>query len=420
MGRRAALLVFALVGLLPATTGCRSHQRTPPPLDRLNPANWIPADAPRLTARPQAPTEPAPPPPISPAAFQTSNLLADPTHPAPVLRRPHHILVLSGGGSYGAFTAGVLNGWSRTGTRPEFDVVTGISTGALIAPLAFSGQKKDHEMRRLYTEIETKDVFRMRSWATLPFRDAAASSAPLRRIVETTMSPEFIAEIGVEHRKGRRLYVGTTNLDARRFTIWDLGAIAARGGDDSRKLIIDVLIASASVPGVFPPVSIEVEVDGKRYTELHVDGGVTAPLFLPMDVLRVAGAKSGTIPTAAPTMYVIVAGKYHEDPAAVQSRVLKVLGAAAGAYFRGHLRSEMANLYHAGKLDSVTYRAAALRQDFTTGLSKLDFDPDEMTKLYAEGIRVGAGGPAWDTTPPERAPGDDATIRVGTKFRTGP
>jgi hypothetical protein len=258
----------------------------------------------------------------------------------------------------------------------------------------------------------------MRTLATVPFRDAAASSAPLRKILDTTLTQEFFDDLATEHRKGRRLYVGTTNLDARRFNIWDIGAIACRGGEENRKLIVDVLLASSSIPGVFPPVSIEVEVDDKKYTELHADGGVTSPLFLPLDILEQAGRQNQH--GRQSHVYLLVAGKYHADPAPVKARMLKLLGVTAATFLHGHLRAEVANLYHAASTNGVAFVVSTLKQDFSVTESGLEFEPAFMTKLYDEGFRVGSNGPLWDTTPPERVPGDGAPIRTGRRFRSAP
>lgn len=408
MSRSAPMvLLMPILGALVALPGCQSH-RAVPPLDPVRPASYAPVEDRPPVARSQAPD----PSKVIPAGGIKPAFLEPPTAPA---RRPEKVLVLSGGGSYGAYTAGFLSGWTKAGNRPEFDVVTGVSTGALIAPMAFLGPKHDGDVRRLYTEIKQKDVISMRPWATVPFRDAAASAAPLRRTVESELNPDTLAEIAAEHRKGRRLYIGTTNLDARRFVIWDIGAIASRGGDDARRLIVDILIASSSVPGVLPPVEIQVEVDGKPYSELHVDGGVTSPLFLPAEVYD-AMAKPGP----APEVFVVVAGKQYADPAAVKSRVLKVLGASAGVFYHGLQRAEVSRVYHAAARTGAVVRVTSLRQEFPITDTGIEFDQESMGRLYAEGQTVGSGGPAWDPGPPERAPGDGTPIRTGTRFKTKP
>ena len=165
----------------------------------------------------------------------------------------------------------------------------------------------------------------------------------------------MVIAIAAEHRKGRRLYVATTQLDSRRAVVWDLGAIAERG-TGSRQLIHDILLASCSVPGVFPPVPIDLELDGKPYTEMHVDGGVTAPVFVPPHVLQDAGPGAN--------LYVIVAGKFFPEVARVQPRVLKVLSASGGALMHAHTRSDVSNLYHMAQLGGLNFHVVSLRQEF--------------------------------------------------------
>ncbi|HJZ60103.1 MAG TPA: patatin-like phospholipase family protein [Gemmataceae bacterium] len=342
------------------------------------------------------------------------------------MRRPRQVLVLSGGGAYGAYTAGFLAGWTHSGTRPEFDVVTGISTGALIAPLAFLGPEFDCHLGNLYTRVQASDVFRIRAWVTIPFKDAAASSAPLKQLIEAEITQEMMNRVAAEHRKGRRLYVGTTNLDTRRLVIWDMGAIACRPCPEGCALFRDVLLASCSVRGVFPPVRFDVEVDGRQATELHVDGGVTAQLFVPSPVF--AAAAQGAIedaarPAADPmppagNLYVLVAGKLYPDAAPVRPLVLPVLGASANSVIYAHCRAELANLYGLSRAAGLQYHLTALRQEFPPLDTSVSFDPQDLNQLYAEGGRQGASGPVWMSGPPTLCPGDGDYIRTGVKLRT--
>jgi predicted acylesterase/phospholipase RssA len=336
-----------------------------------------------------------------------------PGEPGPP-RRPQNVLALSGGGVYGAYSAGFLSGWTCTGTRPEFDVVTGVSTGSLIAPFAFLGPEYDARAAHLYTRIQAEDVFRIRAWVSIPFKDAVASSAPLRELIESQITPELMTRIAAEHRKGRRLYVGTTNLDTRRLVVWDLGAIACRPCPEGCELFRDVLLASCAVPGMLPPVKFELEVDGRRATELHADGGVTAPLFVPSAVFA-AAAEGGP---ADANLYLVIAGKLYPDAAPVRRRVLPVLSASTASLLYAHCRAECANLYGLARSSGMRYYLTALRQDFETVDSSVHFDPDEMTKLFAEGLRQGTAGPAWQTVPPALTPGDTDFIRSGRKLRT--
>ncbi|HET6574246.1 MAG TPA: patatin-like phospholipase family protein [Fimbriiglobus sp.] len=362
----------------------------------------------RKAPKPPPATVPEDPPvrrnPIVQAAHQ------EPAEPQSA-RRPRNVLALSGGGSYGAFTAGVLTGWTRTDKRPEFDVVTGVSTGALIAPFAFLGPKYDPDLKKAYTELRHKDVFALRAVATIPFRDAVASSAGLRKMVEAGMTDAVVAALAAEHRKGRRLYVSTTQLNTRKTVVWDLGGIAVQGGDRARRLICDVLVASCAIPGVFPPVPIASEA-GRP--ELHVDGGVTATIFVPAQVLSAAKAKPGDAPA---NLYVIVAGKYFSEVAPVRPRLIGVLKASGGAMLRANYRKDVTNLYLSSKLAGVAFHSLALRQDFEIEETSIDFDQATMHKLYVEGVKAGVAGPAWDTTPPDGGPGEPDDIRTGPRWR---
>ena len=197
-----------------------------------------------------------------------------------VYTRPRSYLSISGGGANGAFGVGLLNGWSESGARPEFFIVTGISTGALIAPYAFLGSDYDDELVGLYTTLTTKDLIKKRSLISGITSDALYDTQPMRELLKKFVDDKMIARIAEEHSKGRRLVIGTTNLDAERPVIWNIGAIAAVGTEDSAQLIRDVMLASASIPGMFPPVRITVRVGDQEYDELHVDGGVSSQVFL--------------------------------------------------------------------------------------------------------------------------------------------
>ena len=121
-----------------------------------------------------------------------------------VMNRPHHYLSLSGGGADGAYGAGILVGWTAHGTRPEFTFVTGTSTGALIAPFAFLGPKYDALLRKLYTEVSTADLIERRDLLDILRNDSAASSDPLRRLLERYIDDAIVAELAEQHRRGAR------------------------------------------------------------------------------------------------------------------------------------------------------------------------------------------------------------------------
>jgi hypothetical protein len=246
--------------------------------------------------------------------------------------------------------------------------------------------------------------------------------------------------IATEHRKGRRLYVGTTNLDTRRLVVWDLGAIACKPCPEGCMLFRDVLLASCAVPGMLPPVQFEIEVDGREATELHTDGGITAQVFVPSHVFAAAAAPAGPHPAGgrpgqaadpavvraggvgreAGNLYVVVAGKLFPDAQPVTPRVLPVLGATTKAILYAHCRADLANLYGLSRAAGLRYNLTALRQEFPPLGTSVDFDPKAMADLFEEGTRGGATGPRWMSGPPALTPGDGDSIRTGLKMKSRP
>src|SRR5476651_2710536 len=193
---------------------------------------------------------------------------------------PANFLAISGGGENGAYGAGLLTGWTQLGTRPEFKGVTGVSTGALSAPFAFLGPEYDKELERVYTQISLADVMVSRGLLTALLSDSAYDSTPLLHMIRGFVTPAFLSAIAVEYQKGRLLMVATTNLDVPVGVLWNMGAIAASGHPRAGELFAHILLASASIPGVFPPVMIDIEAGDERYQEMHVDGGTMAQVVL--------------------------------------------------------------------------------------------------------------------------------------------
>ena len=182
------------------------------------------------------------------------------------------------GGAFGAFSSGLLVGWTEKGDRPTFDVVTGISTGALIAPFAFLGPKYDSLLKQFYTSVENKDIYKIRPlWAVVG--ESFADNAPLAAKIDEVLTPETMQDLAAAHSQGRRLYIGTTEAEGKQFIVWDIGAMAARNGPGDRALIAKVLLASTAAPGLVPSTKIDVAIDGVCHTERHVDGGVSQSLF---------------------------------------------------------------------------------------------------------------------------------------------
>jgi predicted patatin/cPLA2 family phospholipase len=332
-------------------------------------------------------------------------------------RPPQNYLALSGGGVLGTFTVGVLCGWSDSGHRPQFDVVTGISTGALIATYAFLGSHYDQVLRDYYSDFGPRDVYRRRCALSILWSDSAVDSTPLREKIEKAITCEVLAEVAAAHAEGRRLYIGTTNLDSRRLVIWDMGAIAASGRSDARKLYCDVVLASASVPGFFPPVRIDVEINGQRYEEMHVDGGTTAAVFFQPFMLNLGNDIRSR---AGSNLYVIEAGKQFADPGCVKPRLLPIGTTALRTMLDSSARNDLARLYTLALMTGVNYNLASVPEDFKTNLDPLSFDTKEARRLYDEGYRQGLGGRDWHTRLDNIGVDEDTLPRAGTHFRAIP
>ena len=361
-----------------------------------------------------------PPPPVFRHLFELGERVRESQKPS-VIPPKHNALILSGGGGYGAYTAGVLCGWTEAGNRPQFDVVTGVSTGAIIAVFAFLGPEYDVELQRAYTTIGASDVFRKKPLPWALFSESLNDSKPLLRHIESAITPEVVEQIAAAHKKCRRLYIGTTDLDGRRPMVWDLGGIAASGKPDSRELICKLLLASAAIPGFFPAVDIPVEVDGKRYVERHVDGGLTQPLFFrPPYIPR--DKRSASFPELffGSEEYIIVAGKLYAEPQPVQASVLKIVGSSVTTFLYAQTRDALVKLYTQCMLTGMNYRLAAIPNDFPAPKSATDFEPVAMTKLFEEGRRQARAGTAWRNMPPGVGGREETLQRAGTTLTVVP
>jgi len=308
-------------------------------------------------------------------------------------------LAISGGGSDGAFGAGLLSGWSAAGTRPEFKVVTGVSTGALTAPFAFVGPAYDEKLRRVYTTVVTRDIFRSRGVIAGFFNDALFDTAPLRRLMESLIDEEMMRDIASEYQRGRLLFIGTTNLDADRGVVWNIGAIASSGEPGALKLIHDVLMASAAIPAGFPPIMIDVEADGKRYQEMHVDGGTKSQVFLypPSLDLVTEFRRSGIYRERH--AYVIRNARFRPDWEEVPRRTLSVARRSITALIRTQGIGDLYQIYMISRRDQVDFNLAYIPDSFREQPDDL-FDPVYMTKLFELGYRKASSGFEWSKVPP--------------------
>lgn len=314
---------------------------------------------------------------------------------------PSYFLAISGGGENGAYGAGLLVGWTEAGTRPVFKGVTGVSTGALTAPFAFLGSAYDDKLKEVYTTLAAKDVLQPRGYLAALFDDAMADNSPLRKTVAKYFDQAMLDAIAAEHEKGRILVIGTTNLDARRPVIWDIGAIAASGHPRALELVHDVLVASAAIPGAFPPVMIDVEIDGKTYEEMHVDGGASAQVFLyppQLDIVR-SGVKRERV------LYVIRNARLDPEWAQVERQVMSIASRAISSLIQTQGMGDLYQIYLTTQRDGFDYNLAYIPKTFTTTL-KEPFETAYMKELFGVGYDAAAAGYRWDKAPPGFTPAD--------------
>jgi predicted acylesterase/phospholipase RssA len=411
MPRSAARTVTAVLAVLAwQGTGCHYRDTPTPTSAGIRPGELIDpngyGDSPEL--------------PVERDLFRVAEHIRLAQRPAELPTRKT-CLALSGGGSYGAYQAGLLVGWTETGTRPSFDAVTGVSTGALVAVLAFLGPDYDCELQRVYTTLKTDDIYTRKRGVRSLFSESLADNAPLACQIDRVLTQATVERLAAEHRKGRRLYIGTTNLDGRRAVVWDLGAIAARGEPGARELIARLLLASAAIPAFFPPVEVPVEVDGRRFVERHVDGGVTQnvffrPPFVPPEMRTRPPAEF----LFGSDMYVIVAGKLYDDPEPVKARVLKIAAGSVSTLIGAETRAELVKLYTISMVTGMNYHLAAIPKEFPAPTSSTEFDPAEMSRMFEEGRRQIRAGTAWRDNPPGVSGGETTIQRAGTRLTQVP
>lgn len=330
--------------------------------------------------------------------------LASQGHTGPL--PPVSYLAISGGGDNGAFGAGLLNGWTASGTRPEFKGVTGVSTGALIAPFAFLGPKYDHVLKTVYTTISQRDIFKARGPIKGFLSDAMADSRPMAQLVARYADRALLDAIAAEYAKGRLLLVGTTDLDALEPVIWNMTAIAASRDPQALELFRSILLASASIPGAFPPVMINVSVGGTQYQEMHVDGGTIGQVFLypPSFNLRAQSAEAGA--ARQRTLYIIRNARLDPEWANVNRKTLSIAARAISSLTQSQGIGDLYRIYVTTQRDGIDYNLAFIPPTFTLVHPKTEFETSYMQQLYATGERMAAAGYPWQKTPPGYEPAE--------------
>ena len=305
-------------------------------------------------------------------------------------------LALSGGGADGAYGVGVLNGWSAAGNRPAFSVVSGVSTGGLIAPFAFLGPQYDDTLKELYTSGIAESLLSDPSIMRVLFGSGLFGNTRLRELVARYVGPEILAQVAREHARGRKLLVVTTDLDTQRTAIWDMGKIAAVGTPGALKLFRDVMAASASIPLVFPPIMIDAEGQGRRFQEMHVDGGVTAPVLTLPETMLFQGRLPGN---ARMNIYILVNKKIERNFELVSNGTIDVASRSLSSITQSQTRSIIFSTYDFAKRNHLGFHLSYIARDYPAAPSE-GFDTAYMRALYQYGYEKAASGQAWTSTLP--------------------
>jgi len=315
---------------------------------------------------------------------------------------PYHVLSVSGGGENGAFGAGLLCGWTEQGTRPTFQLVTGVSTGALTAPFAFLGSAYDPQLRAVYTDTKQSDVLSERGLvAGVLFEDALADNLPLYKTISRYLNEEMMVAIARGYDEGRMLMIGTSDLDAQLPVMWNIGAIAKSGHPRALDTVRRILLASAAVPGAFPPVMFDVTLDGQPHQEMHVDGGAFVQAFLYPSVVTRSRRElmrkgQATIPARA---FVLRNARLDPEWAEVDRRTMGIAGRAISTMIAASGYNDVLRMYAAAKRDGVDFNLAFIGPDFKETL-KEPFEQSFMRALFDYGYQRGKRGYEWQKQPP--------------------
>jgi predicted acylesterase/phospholipase RssA len=312
---------------------------------------------------------------------------------------PADLLALSGGGDKGAFGSGLLNGWTASGTRPTFKAVTGVSTGALIAPFAFLGSDYDDVLKEVFTTIGPEDILAPRGFLAVIENDGMADNQPLWGLISKHVNEALLEAVAEQHRNGRSLLIGTTDMDARQPVIWNMGNIAESGAPGALNLFRSILLASAAIPGAFPPTMIRVEADGQAYDEMHVDGGASAQVFLYPPSLSTAMRSLGADVNRTGRVYVIRNSWLESEWDPPNRRTIDIAGRAISSLIQTQGFGDLYRIYLTAQRDGFDFNLAFIGPEFKYP-PHAQFDTAFMNALYDYGYKLGLEGYPWKKVPP--------------------
>lgn len=326
------------------------------------------------------------------------------------LNAPANYLSLSGGGDDGAYGAGLLIGWAERGDRPQFNLVTGISTGALIAPFAYMGKEYDPVLRDVYTKYGPKDIFIERGLISGILSDGLSDTTPLFQLISKYIDQDFLKKVAHEYTtKNRWLLIGTTNLDAGVPVIWNMGKIASIGTPEALELFRKVMLASASIPGAFSPVMFDFEVSGQSFHEMHVDGGAITQVFLYPSALSQKGKELNVKLQKERNAYIIRNARLDPEWRETQRETLSIIQRAISSLIQTQGIGDLYRIYHTTQVDGVSFNLAYIGSDFKFP-HKTEFDTAYMQALFDYGYQQGLGGKEWQKYPPGYKRGFDEEL----------
>ena len=311
-----------------------------------------------------------------------------------------NFLALSGGGEDGSFAAGIITGWTQHGDRPEFDVITGVSAGALASPFVFLGPEYDKVLLDVYSNLGHEDIYRTQIFSGIFGGSAILDTRPLKSLLRKYVTIDVLNKIAQHHLKGRRLWIGTTNLDAGRPVIWDIGEIALSGLPNALDLVHNILLASSAVPGIFPPVIINVTVENKIYTELHVDGGVTRQAFLYPSQLVETDLINELENKIQRRLFIIRNGRSQAIYDPVNTNLYSIALKSLNMTIENKAIGDLYRIYAIASRDRIDYNLAIIPKSFNLK-PKQSFDPEYTKALFKVGYELAKDGYPWKKSPPE-------------------
>ena len=304
-------------------------------------------------------------------------------------------LSLSGGGDNGAFGAGLLVGWTQRGDRPSFKLVTGVSTGALMAPFAYLGSEYDSVLTKLYTTTNTADIYVTRNIFSGVMDDSLVSDHPLKVLLDQYIDSSLLEKIAHEYVVNRRaLLIGTTDIDAGQPVVWNMGQIASIGGPQALSLFKQVMLASASVPVLFPPVMFDVMVNNLAYQEMHVDGGASTQVFLYPYAVSVDSVKMGIPFEKKRRAFIIRNDKLSSSWEDTERWSVAIALRSVEQIIEKQGNGDLLKIYDITKKDGVEFNLAYIDQDFEMKSQSM-FDTQYMQALFNYGQAKARAGYPW-------------------------